>query len=258
LKKIFSLIALIILPILFNACSTPQPVIKKEKIIPVDRILKRIEANRRKVKSFYGTGVLKIESNKFSATANFEVVIKKPDSIKISVFGPFGLDVGEILLTGDGYLFYDAFRNILYSGKDKTDILDKLFKVNFNFNDVFDAFAGSVNLSDKLNALPYKAEENESNYFFTYTNESIRTVYQIDKKELFITNYTLYDGEKKEIISKYEDFSKIDGVVVPYKINIKYPKEEASINIDYREIKVNKINYNLILDVPQDVKRINL
>jgi len=258
LKKLLLAVLIAAFSVGLFSCSSSVPTVKKSIAIPVDRILKRIEANRRKIKSFYGSGILKIDSKNFGAKASFEVLIKKPDSIKISVFGPFGLDVGELLVTKNNYKFYDAIKNKLYSGKDRSKILRKIFKLNFNFGDIIDAFAGAVNLSDKLNSLPSKADETDEFYYFTYGSKNKNAVYKINKSELTLNEYSLVDEGEKILNSKYSDFSLISGLKVPYKVNLNYLKEDGKVVIDYRNIKINRHIESMDILVPQDAERIRL
>lgn len=258
MKKIIVFIIVITSIFQLSGCSTPETTVKRERIIPVNRILKRIEANRRKVKFFYGTGVLNISSPKFSGKANFEVWIKKPDSIKISVFGPFGLDVGELLVTNNGYKFYDAFKNVLYVGKDKNKVIKKFFNTKINFGDMIDAFAGSVNLSDKLNETPGEAKETEDDYLFIYPGENSDAHFKIEKDKLSIVEYKLVSGKEIELQSSYTDFDKVNSILVPHKILIKYPKANANVNIDYREIEVNEDISKMDIEILTDTKVIEL
>lgn len=258
MKKISLIILTALTAILFSSCAAPEPAVKKVKIIPVERIVKRIEANRRKIKTFYGSGVLKIDSDKLEATANFEVEIKKPDSIKLSVFGPFGLDVGELLVTNEGFEFYDALKNKFYTGKDKSQVLGKIFQSNLNFSDVIDAFVGSVNFSEKLNATPDEAIDNGNEYYFSYDDGEKRTTYKIKKKNLNIEEYNISKNGNAELISKFSDFEKIYNVSVPYRINIQYPKVNGKVLIDYRVIKINDKLDKMELSIPQDAEVIIL
>ncbi len=257
IKKIF-LLLIFTFTLFLQYCSAP--VVKEEvkKSIPVNRILKRIEANRRKAKTFIGSGILKVESEKFSGKANFEIMIKKPDSLKLSIFGPFGLDVGELLLTDKDYYFYDAFHNKLYYGKDRQKVIEKIFQLNFEFDDLLDAFAGAVNLTDKLNAAPDDSREDENYYYFVYGSNQVNSTYQIDKENLTIKNYKLKRKNDKIIESSFSDFSQYDGLNVPAKINLKYFEMNANLDVNYRNIRVNKEISNMKLFVPDDAEKINL
>jgi len=83
---------------LFNSCAPSKPT-EKVRLMSADRLIKRLEANRRKVKTFNGNGSLMINSQSVNAKSSFEVMIKKPDSIKVSFFGPFGIDLAQVLIT---------------------------------------------------------------------------------------------------------------------------------------------------------------
>ena len=85
MKKIL-LVLFFTAALVITSCVPSKPVHDDEKILPADRLIKRLEANRRKIKTFQGTGILNINTPEINAKANFEVVLKKPDSVKVSIW----------------------------------------------------------------------------------------------------------------------------------------------------------------------------
>ena len=100
------LIAALISQFYLDGC-TPFTPVQVDRMISSDRLIKRLEANRRKVKSFIGTGSISIKTAEMDAKSSFQVEIKKPDSVKISFYGPFGIDLAFALITPKNFQFYD-------------------------------------------------------------------------------------------------------------------------------------------------------
>ena len=101
---------------MFYGCA-PSVTNLEEESLPYDRLVKKLEGNRRKIKSFVGTGVLNVESAELTAKGNFEVNIKKPDSISISIYGPWGIDLAHAMVTKRDFVFYDVMNNVVYKGE---------------------------------------------------------------------------------------------------------------------------------------------
>lgn len=240
-----------------TSCVPSKPVQDDEKILPADRLIKKLEANRRKIKTFEGSGILNIQTPQITAKANFEVVLKKPDSVKVSVYGPFGIELAHALVSKNDFIFYDVMRNSIYKGSAKQDVLKQIFKVDLTFDDLMDAFAGAVNLTDKLRNNPDDYEINSNEYILSYKDEDAdkESVYKINTEDLAITNYKLVKLPEEILFEgSYSDFKNFENVFVPYKTIISNKKQNQSINIEYRNIEINKEVGALSLEFPSDAE----
>ncbi len=244
----------------FQFCSAPKPVIE-ERVIPPERLIKRIEGNRRKVKTFEGSGVIRVESKQFTGSANFEVALKKPDSIKISIYGPFGIDLAHGLVSKTDFQFYDVMRNRLYIGSNDKSVLKDLFKVDLSFNDLMDAFSGSVNLTDKLLNEPDEYAQNEDAYILSYFDKRFNqtSTYNIKKDDLALTRFEVIDVNDNIVLkSLYDDIKLFDGVPIPYEVAVDYRKNSQKLFLEYRKMEVNNDVNKLSLVLPKDVEIIKL
>jgi len=256
LTKIFKAVSLLLISIFVFSCVPSKPVYEEE-VLPADRLIKKIEANRRKIKTFEGSGVLNVVSPQLEAKATFEVYLKKPDSLKFIIYGPFGIDLAQALITNSEFMFYDAMKNVVYKGRSDNDILKKIFHIDLSFAELIDAFAGSVNLTNKLRLEPDKFNFTDDNYFLTYYDSLAgkQSDYQIQIDNLAITNYKLY--KMPDILmfeGIYSDFEAINKVAIPYLTTIQNKISNQKVTIDYRRINVNEEIEQLTLDIPTDAK----
>jgi outer membrane lipoprotein-sorting protein len=248
---------LFVLAFVMTACVPSKPVKEEEKTLPAERLIKKIEANRRKVKTFEGSGVLNIQTSEISAKANFEVTLKKPDSVKISVYGPFGIELVHAVVSQNNFTFYDVVRNNVYKGSVKQDILKKIFKVDLTFDDLMDAFAGAVNLTDKLRQSPDGYEINPDDYVLSYKDEEAgkESIYIINAEDLAITNYKLIRLPEEILFEgTYSDFKDFESVFVPYKTVVENKENDQRVDIEYRSIKINKEVGDLSIEYPSDAE----
>ncbi|MBN2571062.1 MAG: DUF4292 domain-containing protein [Ignavibacteriales bacterium] len=255
--KLFSnSLLLIITIIIINGCIPSKPP-DEERILPPDRLIKKLEANRRQIKSFSGTGILNVKSPEMTAKANFEILIKKPDSIKVSIFGPFAIGAAQILVTPNSFKFYDELNNVMYQGVNREGIIERIFKIDVSFDDLIDAFTGSVNLTDKLKEEPNKFETEGDSYLLSYIPIKSNKVYiyKVNIDDLAITNYRIAKLPNEILFdSKYSNFSLFEEVAIPYLVNLKNKQSNQTVDIEYRNIKVNTSIQHLEIIVPQDVK----
>jgi len=237
-----------------NGCVPSKPVDDVE-ILPSERLINKLEANRRKIKNFEGVGVLSIESEQYDNSANFRVVMQKPDSIYLTILGPFGIELAQALVTKQNYIFYDALENKAYTGEISEDILRDIFKINLSFSDLMDAFVGSVNLTNNLYKQPDEYVVEYDKYILTYIdrNKKIKTTYKVDIRELSITDYRLIANDGlTDIEGQYSNFEILESVAVPFTIEIRNNIDEQKLHIDYRNIVANQRNVYIDFSVPDD------
>ena len=252
---IFSIqILVIVFTISFYGCVPSKPIDEVE-ILPSERLINKLEANRRKIKNFEGIGVLSIESEQYDNSASFRVVMQKPDSIYLTILGPFGIELAQALVTKENYIFYDALENKAYTGEVNEDILRDIFKINLSFSDLMDAFVGSVNLTSNLYKQPDDYVVDYDKYILTYidSDNELTTTYKVDIRQLSITDYKLVaDDGLTDIQGKYSNFEILENVAVPFTIEIQNNIADQKLHIDYRNIVANQSNVYIDFSVPDD------
>ncbi len=250
------ILSFLLLAILIIGCVPSKPT-REEQNLPAERLIKKLEANRRRVKTFRGTGVIKVESPQFGATASFEVSLRKPDSIKINVVGPFGIDLAEALVTTNEFRFYDSMNNRLYKGRSGGKIIKKILKVDLDFNDLMDAFAGAVNLTEKLRRVPDKYLIREESYTLIYVDSLANKIssYYVDPENYTITEFKLNTLDKEEVFKgNYYGFREYSGVYVPQRSTISNNAKEQTLSIEYRTVEINEPIESFELKVPKDAE----
>ncbi|NJD23340.1 MAG: DUF4292 domain-containing protein [Melioribacter sp.] len=252
--------AILISQFYLNGCAPSTPV-QLDRMISSDRLIKRLEANRRKIKSFVGSGSISIKTAELDAKSSFQVEIKKPDTVKVSFYGPFGIDLAFALITPQNFQFYDAINNIYYKGKVSPGVMKDILKINISFDELIDVATGSVNLTDKLRSEPDKFEAVDDLYKLTYIDSVSRksSVYWVKSDELEIRRYQNNDSKGKNIVdAKYSDFLKVEENPIPKQTSLDDLLNNQKIKIEYRTIEVNKEIGKLKIDIPDDAKIIEL
>jgi len=241
---------LLVLP----GCVPSKPMDEVE-ILPSERLINKLEVNRRRIKSFEGTGTINVKANGMNQSASFRIVLQKPDSLYLTIMGPFGIELAQAVVTNNNFIFYDALHNTAYQGEVDSDILQEIFKINLSFGELMDAFIGSVNLTENLYQPPTDYNIDYDKYVLTYIEPETnhKTIYRVDIRELGITDYYVFDGGGSELLEgKYSNFDFHENVAVPYKIEIQNKEENQRIDIEYKNISVNKSSIVINFKVPSD------
>lgn len=252
--RFLSLLLPLILGFFLSSCVPSKPT-EDTELLPAERLVSKLESNRRKIVNFEGSGTIHVSSSTLNNSASFQVILVKPDSIYLTIMGPFGIDLAQALVTNDDFIFYDALKNIAYKGKVDDSILQGIFKINLSFNDLIDAFVGSVNLTDRLYKSPDKYAIQDDNYILTYEDSSAskETIYKVGIRDLGITNYEVLDDQNLVLEGKYSKFGFISGVALPYHIEINNKKDNQVVTIDYKNMKTNNSDIFIDFKLPKDV-----
>lgn len=240
--------------LIFNGCA-PIKQVEKVEILSAERLVDKLEVNRRRIRTFEGTGTLVINSEGVENRASFQITLAKPDSIELSIMGPFGMELGEALITKKDYVFYDALRNTAYEGAVNEDILKNIFRIDLPFSNLIDAFLGAVNLTKHLYKKPTKYSVDGDKYVLTYidsTNQQTE-VYHVDIRQLGITNYDIKNLSGDELFTGvYSDFGLLENVAVPYSVNINDKQNDQTLSIKYKKISANKPYIHINFSIPAD------
>lgn len=241
---------------ILDGCVPSKPV-EEIEILPSERLLNKLEANRRRIKNFEGSGTITIKSSQMDNSATFRIVVIKPDSVYLTIMGPFGIELAQALVTNKDFTFYDALRNTAYQGGLNDDVLKQIFKIDLSFTDLMDAFVGSVNLTNNLYKTPSKYEVIYDKYFLSY-NDSLTgniSTYEVDVRNLGIINYLLSSNDNKPVLEgNYTKFDIIETVAVPTHIEVQNKKQDQLIIIDYRSMTANKKSIFVDFNLPSDAE----
>ena len=243
-------ISFLILP----GCVPSKPTDEVE-ILPSERLINKLEINRRRIKSFEGSGTISVRNGSMNQSVSFRIVLQKPDSLYLTMLGPFGIELAQALVMENNFIFYDAINNMAYEGEVDSDILNQIFKINLTFNELMDAFIGSVNLTDNLYRPPAKYDIDYDKYVLTYIDSDTqrKTIYRVDIRELGITDYQVLDSDGEGLLEgKYSKFELLENVAVPYKIELQNKKYNQQVSVDYKHMVVNKRDIVIDFKAPDD------
>ncbi len=254
-KILFAGLAVLFLLVTFLPGCVPSKPSEEVEILPAERLVNKLEANRRSIKTFEGSGTLLVKSPQLDNKATFRVVLVKPDSIYLTIMGPFGIELAQALVTKDNFVFYDALRNTAYEGALNDDVLKNIFRINLPFSSIIDAFVGSVNLTKHLYKKPSDYSVDYDKYVMTYTDSltKVTTQYHVDIRQLGITSYKVTNDQGDVLLDgKYSDFSILENVAVPYTINVQDKKDDQSVLINYKKMEANKKDIYIDFKLPSD------
>ncbi len=249
----------ILFPLIYG-CIPSKPT-ESIEILPSERLVKKLEANRRKIKNFEGNGTVGVSTPELNTSISFNVKLIRPDSVFVDFYGPFGIDLAQAVISSNYFTFYDMMNNVVYKGRSDNDVLKRIFKVDLTFNELMDILVGSVNLTVKLTREPDNYEVVYDRYILSYNenNSGRKSKYFVDVRELAITKYQILNSSDNILAEgTYSKFRVIENISIPYSIKVERKAAKQELNIEYKNIVVNKDNVQIKLEIPDDAEIINM
>lgn len=253
-KALLVLFAFSVSFVFIPGCVPSKPTDDVE-ILPSERLVEKLEINRRRIENFEGNGTIAVRNGSINQSVSFKVVLEKPDSLYLTMYGPFGIELAQALVMKKNFIFYDAMSNTAYEGDVDSDILNQIFKINLTFSELMDAFIGSVNLTNNLYRTPEKYNVDYDKYVLTYIDPNTlrKSVYYVDIRQLGITDFQVFNSEEEKLLEgRYSKFELFENVAVPYKIELENTKDNQRVSIDYKSMAVNKRSIAIDFKVPGD------
>jgi outer membrane lipoprotein-sorting protein len=242
--------------LVFAGCRTTSNLNLNSRSISSAEVQKAVRSYHSEIHTMMCEGQISIETPDIAQSGSFILNLQKPDSILISIRGPFGIKVGSILITRTEFFFYNSLQNKLITGSSNADNLSRILHIRIGFDDLLNLFAGGTFFEEDL----HSADENlvEDGQFvlvYSYHNSSRR--YWIDPETLAIRKIQFIDQNGKPSLEQvFSDFEEADGVTIPHIIRITQPKARQKFALSYSDIRLNTDQLKFTLTIPQNAERI--
>jgi outer membrane lipoprotein-sorting protein len=224
---------------------------------PPEDIIHRMELNHSAVNTFQASGSISIDSREFAGSASITVSIKRPDSILIKIEGPFGIDIGSMLLTSEQFIYYDSHSNRVITGPSTQENIRSLLKVDLSFADVMDVLTGAASLW-RESIPPDSVLVDDDQLLFLFLKGSERARYWVDPEKSVVNRYELDQDEAGPILeAHYKRFSQFKTIFVPRSISVLAHKLNRGLSLYYDDIEINKPELDFSFVIPRNAKRVN-
>lgn len=226
-----------------------------DKNMTITEIKKRVNANSNRITSVDAEGNIFFETPEETNSAFMTLSIHKPDSLYAKFQGPFGITAGNVLVTRDNFIYFNALDNIVIKGPSSALNLGAVLRIRVNFDDLIKGLSASMGFSDETDKSS-SLSINENEYIITITESDITKKYRIDPSGFFITNYSEYSSSAKNpsLEIKYSDFTESNGRNFPKKIEINRPDASQFVSIDFRDYSLNKNRLTFKIVIPNNAK----
>lgn len=241
-----------------TGCSTDETVLPESSMAP-EELIERINALPETITSFTAAGSIFVESPQMAQSAGFELAVKKPDSVLITVSGPFGITLGQGLFTKERFIAYSTLNNTVYHGNSGAGMQSLPFFAGIDIGVLIDALSGLRRFDDALGA-PDSFAVGPHSYIFTFRGNPRVTKYYVDARTYLITRVVAYRDDNAVIWEERYTYSGTpeNGNWKPSTVTIVVPGRSVRVELVYDEISVNGALPDFSIGYPDDASQVTV
>lgn len=242
--------------LLFMGCRTGSTLDLGNRSLSSIEVQETVRTHHSRIHSMKGEGSISVETPDIAQSGSFSLTLQKPDSMLITLQGPFGIKIGSALVTRTGFLFYNSLENKLITGSSSKENLNRILHVQAGFDDLLNLFAGGMFFEEDLRS-PDETRREDDQWIFIYSFNNASRRYWIDPATMSIQKIQFLDpGGTLTLEQTFSRFEDVQGLSMPYTIRVMQPKARQLLSLHYSDIAVNVEPLPFTLTIPQNVDRI--
>lgn len=210
-------------------------------------------------KNFFAEGTITVTTPTMNQSAGFDLLTRGYDSVKMSVYGPFGITVGSALFTRNEFTAYNALNNTLYRGDPERQMKMLPFIKDIPFELLISSLQGNHPLLPSVaidsfavfagRYYTFTASVNDSSYDKYTAEEDVRRITQCVRKTA--SGRILWRVE-------YRYKRNSDGEVIPEQVEVSIPSKESTLLLEYGSIMHDVASSSMRISYPEDAEVITI
>jgi outer membrane lipoprotein-sorting protein len=244
---------------LFYAGCASAPQATSSGSLSAEELRESLDRSGVAFKNFSAEGTITVNSPSMNQSAGFDLVTRSGDSVKMSVYGPFGITVGSALFTRNEFTAYNSLNNTVYRGNPERQMKMLPFIKDVPFELLISALQGNHPLLpsaviDSFTVTP------EGQYRFTASvNDTIFDKYSVDRQFLRISQCTRKSTDGKTLWKVvYAYTQNKEGGIDPVQVTISIPSKESSLSLEYEYISREAPSSPMSISYPDDAEIITI
>ncbi len=222
-----------------GGCVAPRAVVR-ERTLAAEEVVRNVSDRNESIRTMRGSGTITVESPDASHSGSFDVEMRKPDSVRVEIRGPFGIHAGTLMLSRDRFLFYNWMENTAVVGKPDGRTMSSVLQLRLGFDEVVHAFSGEFPAPRREDSLEQFSVDNGF-YVFRYAGREGRTEYRVDGDAFVVASYRTFDTagipRLTMIATRIEEEG---GIAMPMLLRVIMPAERRSVTVSYDDVNFNE------------------
>jgi len=236
---------------LLSSCSPRRAEIELDtRAVPASELIARVAHEGQKLRTVVGRGTVSFEGPEFAGSAAFELSLKRPDSLLVTLEGPFGIDVGTLFLSREKYVMYNSMENRVMTGVPTAGAIRSVIPFDMTYDQIMDAFSGSFPLpSEQVSVESYTVDEGL--FRLSFRSDLGAATYWVDHEDFLVTRYELRDSENRLVMDASSSaMTEQDGIRVPRRVRVRFPGQGSQLSVAYSSITLNDPHPSFEFSIP--------
>lgn len=242
--------------IVISGCASTKEARRRAADFSPQQIIEAVNSHTRAISTFQAKGSISVESPSIMSSGSFDLWLKKPDSVRVDVKGPFGIRIASALFAQNHYIFYNSFKNEVMEGDITKEDMPSFMDIQINPKDIVDTFCGARGFF-REEVAPDSFSLGDGSYILQFRHDQGTTRYTIDDSTLYVTVIEHIDSTGTVWSEERFDFARQDdGAVIPQSIRLIHETRESSVSLTYETVHLNLPINEMGLQVPTDARRV--
>ncbi len=238
----------------FSGCSSTEQT-TTDRSLSASEVITSVNANADSIQTFTAYGSINIETPTMNQGAGFDLAVKKPDSVRILVEGPFGITVAKALFTKHRFIAYSALNNTIYDGDPSKGLQNLPMMSSFPPEVLIDALSGVRRFTD-AEIEPDSFYSTNKFYTIILSDKKYTSKFKIDPASLRISNVKTFDADGELLWEETYTYRQSEnGQWRPSGARIIVPKKQITLDISFDEVTINEPIGSMLITLPDDAER---
>jgi len=239
---------------ILSGCSSTRE-ITTDHSLSVSEIIATVNAHADSIQTFSACGSINIETSTMNQNAGFDLAVKKPDSVRIIVEGPFGITVAKALFTKHRFIAYNALNNTAYDGDPSKGLQNFPIMSTLPAEVLIDAMSGVRRFTDTT-IEPDSFYITEKFYTVVIVGKQFSTIFTVDPASMRISSVKTSKPNGELLWEESYSYHQLaNGQWRPSTARIVVPKKPITLDISFDEVTINEPIESMLIIIPEDAEQ---
>lgn len=225
--------------------------------VTAQTVADKIQNQSKAIQYFSTSGYGSFQTKAGAYSASFDMLIHRPSSATVNLYGPFGIKVAQVKLTDDTLLVYNSIRNELFMGKPTSANIRNLLMIASNGSSFTDLLLDLMPPTGHLENARLIRHTDGNTVIFTYVSNDTVEMYTVDGQYMRTKQYVKSIAGMTVMKIQYSGFEHVGNVYFPRSVSFEDLKHGVSAKLYYQDTSVNR-KQNVEFSVPSDAKEVIL
>lgn len=189
--------------------------------------------NHNLLRSMQSEARISIETPTFAVNFTAGVIYVSPDTLFMQAEGPFGLDLGKIMIGKNRFILFNQFNNQFFSGSLDDQFYNTFLETSLSLRQIRQGMIGYTFLPEN----PTLVDTAQGIYAARGEGKEYR--YIVDLQKGYLQQMEIKQDTVVVFRMEFKNYTVIDGILLPRLTRMILPHKNEMVAIYHKNIKIN-------------------